>query len=442
MKKVLFSLMLTAVCFAAGAQSAGTAAAKKAYDAAKAAADNPKKAGKAATWLKLGDACIKAYEAPFAGVLLGTDRTTASFALKGQNAQSEEVTIGNNNYTRDTYADKALYYDASGKLLFIHVTDPVVDGALAQAGEAFVKAYELDPKSADKVKEGLEKIAKAYSDDALACYYMADFAQASQLFEQSSTAAQTAPLSRLDTITVYNVGYTAAAGGQRERAISFLSRCAELNYGRNGETWANLGDQYMAVGDTLKAVATYEDGFTRFPGNQRLLALLINYYRMQEGQADRLFELIAKAKEKDKDNKIFQASIWCVEGNSYEKLGRFEEALASYKGCLEIMPEYEYAYAGIGNLNFTLAEKLGEKIDAAYSSRRFDEAEALMKQFYKYYQNAAEAFESAYKVCEGENKAAFAQNARAAYFRIREVDPQFMKKYQEMDAAFKAVNGK
>ena len=60
MKKIFIALAMIASMQIAGAQVKSAADAQKAIDAAKAAAENPKKATKAATWMKLGDAYVAA----------------------------------------------------------------------------------------------------------------------------------------------------------------------------------------------------------------------------------------------------------------------------------------------------------------------------------------------------------------------------------------------
>ena len=64
MKKIFILLALLASVQIGNAQSKAAADAQKALDAAISASQNAKKATKAATWVKLGEAYLKAYEAP------------------------------------------------------------------------------------------------------------------------------------------------------------------------------------------------------------------------------------------------------------------------------------------------------------------------------------------------------------------------------------------
>ena len=65
MKRILIALAVLLAVQVADAQTTKTpAAAKKAVESAKAASENPKKEAKVATWLKLADAYMAAYNAP------------------------------------------------------------------------------------------------------------------------------------------------------------------------------------------------------------------------------------------------------------------------------------------------------------------------------------------------------------------------------------------
>ena len=67
MKKLMIVLALLASVQVANAQG-GAAAAKKAVDAALAASQNAKKATKVATWMKLAESYIAAYNVPSGNV--------------------------------------------------------------------------------------------------------------------------------------------------------------------------------------------------------------------------------------------------------------------------------------------------------------------------------------------------------------------------------------
>ena len=74
MKKILLAIAVLLTVQLADAQVKSPEAAKKAIDAAQAAADNAKKATKVATWLKLATAYTDAYNAPKGSAWLGASK--------------------------------------------------------------------------------------------------------------------------------------------------------------------------------------------------------------------------------------------------------------------------------------------------------------------------------------------------------------------------------
>ena len=71
MKRIFIALALLAGFQFADAQVKSPADAKKAVEAAEAAAQNPKKAEKVATWLKLASTYMDAYNAPAGSAWVG-----------------------------------------------------------------------------------------------------------------------------------------------------------------------------------------------------------------------------------------------------------------------------------------------------------------------------------------------------------------------------------
>ena len=137
MKKILLAIALVA-SFQAFAQE--YAAEKKAVEKAEEAAQNPKKATKAQTWLKLGEAYIKAYDAPAGKIWIGASQqemTYMGLAPQGM----EECTIAGQYYQKLIFPDKLVYIGAStGTIAAFEVTKPVVNNALEKALDAYKKA--------------------------------------------------------------------------------------------------------------------------------------------------------------------------------------------------------------------------------------------------------------------------------------------------------------
>jgi tetratricopeptide (TPR) repeat protein len=110
-------------------------------------------------------------------------------------------------------------------------------------------------------------------------YMLGDLAGASVSFENAVNASATAPLSKVDTTSLYNAGFTAWMVQDYERAKGFFAACIENGYyHEDGDAFAKLADTYGKLGDKEAMVAVLEQGFTIYPQSQSILIGLINYY--------------------------------------------------------------------------------------------------------------------------------------------------------------------
>ena len=102
MKKILLALAVLASMQVANAQVKSAADAKKAVEAAEAAASNEKKAIKTATWIKLGQEYVKAYDAPTGNIIPGSSKTELALMMGSEKPVSTEaVEIQGTAYTKE-----------------------------------------------------------------------------------------------------------------------------------------------------------------------------------------------------------------------------------------------------------------------------------------------------------------------------------------------------
>lgn len=435
MKKIFLALALVASLqvFEAQAQTKSPAAAKAAVEKAEAATNNPKQASKAATWMKYGEALMDAYNAPVGNVWMGMSRQEYQVIGGGDKPLSESaVEVGGRPMTKIAFPEKNLYFNESGLLEIIEVVTPVLDGALDKALEAYRQAVSVDTKGqkTKNITEALKNIAVKYAEDAYTAYSFGKLADASLLFEKAADASSTAPLNQIDTNSVYNAGYTAWMTGENDRAKSFFEKSLELGYaGADGDVYAKLADIADKAGDKAASKGYLEEGFKNYPQSQGILVGLINYYITSGEDTDRLFELLSEAKKNEPNN----ASLYYVEGNIHEKLGNADEAVAAYRKCAEINPEYEYGYIGEGIHYYNAAVEIQDKASTETDDAKYT---AMMGEFEKTLKACIEPFEKAFEMTkDNEIKVSIAEYLKNACFRFRTEGPEFQAKYDKYAAA-------
>ena len=438
MKRILIALAMLVAVQVADAQVKSPAAAAKAVTSAEAAAKDAKKATKVATWTKLAQAYMDAYNAPIGNAWVGATAQELALLMGSEKPLSEEqVELAGAQYLKVSYENKDLYYTPDLKLSMIVVTKPVCDHALAKAYEAWKKAYEVDVKQS-KVKDivaGLQTVSQKYISDAYNAYQFGDLAQASRLFALAAEVSATAPYSNLDKDALYNAGFTAWMAKDYEGAKKFFEEClANDYYYDDGEVFAKLADTYKALGNGEESVKVLEAGFSKFPQSQSILIGLINYYLENKQDPGRLFELIDLAKKNEPNN----ASLYYVEGNINKELGKVDEAIAAYYQCAEINPEYEFGYIGAGVLYYELAVKLSED-----ASNELDDAkyQVLVEQFEKALMDAIDPFEKAFNTTKDENlKVSIAEYLKNIYYRFYSKGAEYEEGYNKYNQIVKGAN--
>lgn len=412
----------------ADAQVKAPAEAKKAVETAAAATENPKKAAKPATWLRLADAYMDAYNAPMGNGWIGANKQELTFLMGNEKPTSTQtVTLAGESYTKETYSTMNYYFNANQLLAIIEVTAPVYEDALDQALSAYIKAEEVDAKGskAKDITTGIKNISAKYVEQGMNSYLFGDLKSASTYFEKAVNASESAPDPVIDTMAVYNAGFTAWMTQDYARAESFFKKCLDLGYVEDGEVYAKLADIYSNLDKKDEAKSTLEEGFKAYPQNQSIIIGLINYYIESGEQPDELFALLDVAKKNEPNN----ASLYYVEGDIHNKLGHKEEAIAAYKKSNEINPDYEFGLIGIGILYYNEALELQEKASTEFDQAKYD---AIMVDFEAALKNAIEPFEKAFSITKDNDiKVSIAEYLKNIYYRFRDQGPEYQEGYQK-----------
>ena len=436
MKRILIALAVLLAVQVADAQVKSPEAAKKAVLAAEEASQNPKKNTKVATWLKLATSYMDAYDAPVGNVLVNSPRVQLQMMMGNEKPTAvEEVVVDGMPFKKEVYSNKNLYFDGTDVLRIVEVTVPVFEDPLAGALAAYAKAYEVDVKKSKEkdIVAGIQSIQQKYFNDGMNQYSLGDYKKAGELIVKAAAAAETAPNSVVDTTALYNAGYIYWASKDFETAKNLFEKCLANNYYyENGEVYAKLGDVYFNLGDKAKGVETLETGFVKFPQSQSILIGLINYYLESGENTDRLFELIGQAKQNEPNN----VSLYYVEGNIHKQLGDFDKALAAYKECATVDPNYDFGYHGQGALLYDKAVELSEKAQNELDDAKY---QALVKEYEQVLLDAIEPFEKAFEVSQNiQVKLNAAEYLKNIYYRFSSVEDKYMEGYKKYNEYVKA----
>lgn len=428
MKKLFISLALVLLCVAqVNAQSKAADAAVKGLQKAKEAAQNPKKADKADTWMKLGNAYDGCYDAPVNGLWLDAPQMQVKLLTKDQVVTgSAKKEIGGVAYTVDSYADKDLYYDASGKLVAWIIKDPALkdEDALDEAYKAFTKAKELNAPQKD-LAAAFKGVGQRYWSNAMSFYRTGDNKNASVNFEKSFNATSDSTIGTIDTTALYYASVTATMAKDNDRAIELLNKCLGYNYDGGGDVYAYLADCYKQKGNMDKSKEILSKGFEKHPTSQSILVALINTYLETNDDPQKVLDIIHIAQKNEPTN----ASLVYAEGSLYKKLKKYDQAIECFERASKVDPNYVYAPFNEGDTYYSMGLEIQDKAAMETDDTKYN---ALNEQLNQCLEKAIVPFEKAFNIAtDGEIKRACAEYLKNIYFRFREKSEAYKASYDK-----------
>lgn len=434
MKKLVLAIALVCSLQLAYAQKPD-ADMQKAVDKALAATQDAKKAAKPATWTKLGDAYLKAYQNPTSNITMGIDKQTFQMMSSEKPKSVSSVEIEGTPLEKWSLSRADVFFNEGGMLVMVIVTRPSVPGdLLGEAAKAYSKAFELGGKEKD-IAPKLNEIEEDYINDALNAYRMKDLAKASDLFLGANAVSLLPPSAGENFEAAYNAAFTAMTVKNYERAESLLNHCVEGGYLSDGNVYANLADCAIAKADTTAAKNHLASGLTAFPNNPVILTNLINLYLQTNEDPEKIVELLDEAKKMLPDN----ASLYFVEGNIYTKIKSYDKAIDAYQRGLVVDPNYDMCYYGIANVSVEKAKDL-EAEREALDLRNYRKYDELTDKLNEVYAEAIPSFEKCYDASkDAQVKSVAATYLKQLTFLLRNKDPKYKEAYEKWDAIVKGA---
>ena len=194
-----------------------------------------------------------------------------------------------------------------------------------------------------------------------------------------------------DTIYLQYKYYTAIFAIQAELHEEAIPLLEDLKDGDYDAIAVNqfLYQEYVAVKDTAKFVATLQNAIARFPQEPWFLQNLINYY-IFSGQERTAIDYLATAIEREPN----VAQYHLIKGNLDENQGNYDEALKDFDRALALDPTMADAMAGKGRVYYNQAVKLNEAAALINDNKEYkkalEEMNAVFKQSLPFFEKAHE----------------------------------------------------
>ena len=400
---------------------------------------NPKKAEKSATWYNRGKICVDAIVAPTKNIFSGLDANMLQMSLG-----TPATEVKDNIHSFD-WVD---IHTKGGKVVAWSIKKEVIANAYDIAKEAFVKAYELDPASATKIKTALDVLINHYSELGSVSLDVSEYKTAIDAYMKAVGLQQNPAIGKEDPRYYFFAGQLAAFLGAQDAKYfadgeKYLNKALELGYkDEQGNLYYFLfhcyyGQRAENKENLIKAKNALLEGIEKYPRNERIMEGLIQLYTSEEGvgnPAD-LVERIDKMLTEKQDN----ADLWFARGQVFFKLKNFDECINSFLKINDLKPnDYDTNfYLGY----FYMAK--GDEVNRAFNSRldsinSQEEYQAGLKEVNAAYMKSLPWLEKAMELKP--ESVDCAEYLKVLCFRLRNEDG-IMDKYNKYNALYKKLKG-
>ena len=447
MKKVFLTVLAVALVAvtAVQAQKVNKSALVSKIEKSDADIADAKKGAKAATWINRGKAFYEAAIEPTKSLFVNMDAAMLKLAV-GEPASTESVTLVNVPYEAWVYPWFTAYIK-DGKIATWSQTQWVIEDAPAKAIEAYNKAYEMDPKTADKVKEGLKQISDFCSQVGNTGIDTGNYADAADAYALAFEAQSSPAHGNPEPALLYYAGYLRTVDGAANPAsyvigADYLNKALDLGYNdEEGNIYYYLFHCYYGQKDAdkanvLKAKDALVAGIKKFPKNERILDGLVQLYTNPEdsvGDPADLVALIDAAIESNPEN----VDLWFGRGRIFFALKQYDESIASFRKVVELKPDLFEGNYYLGVFYTIKADEMNKVMnEKQYSSQTAYDAD--LKEVNAVYMEAVPWFEKAYEMKKGDvNTLDF---LKSICFRLRD-EEGMMDKYNKYNTLLKEAKG-
>ena len=405
---------------------------------------NEKKSVKAATWINRGKAFYEVAAEPTKNLFVNMEATMLKLTVGDPKSTAQE-TLNGVEYTAWVYPWFTAYIK-DNKVATWKQTRWVIKDAPEKAIEAYNKAYELDPKSAGKVKEGLKQISDFCSQVGNAGLDAGDYVGAANAYATAYEAQSNPAYGEADPALLYYAGYLLTVDGSNNpqsfvRGGKYLQEAIEKNYAdEEGNIYYYLfhcyyGQREADKENIMKAKQALLTGIEKFPKNERILDGLMQLYTSEEGVGDPA-DLVALIDKAIADNPT-NVDLWFGRGRIFYALKDYDKSLESFEKVVELKPDLFEGNYYLGVFYTIKGDELNKEMnEKQYSSQAAYDAD--LKAVNEVYMAALPWFEKAHEIKPEDMDTL--EFLKSLCFRLRD-EPGVMDKYNTYNALYKQAKG-
>jgi tetratricopeptide (TPR) repeat protein len=237
--------------------------------------------------------------------------------------------------------------------------DPIHENPLAEAMDAYMKALIIEEKGklTEKIKENLIELKNQLKREGVNYYYKDSYDKSLESFE-NVLAINNLDLfaGEMDTIMVQYSGIISREiAGKTDseelfrKAIDYYTQLANVNYG-GPNTYLQIKMDYLAIGDTLKALEILKEAYEKYPDTVNVVANIADTY-IQLKQIDEGLEFMSTVIQNSPN--MAEAYYW--NGRmliNKEDVEYIDKAIESYTKAGELDPSIYYIWYDMGYIYY------------------------------------------------------------------------------------------